>query len=47
DDLDATIADLTAKGLEFDPTMNNMPWGRYVSIQDPDGNGIALQTTTV
>lgn len=47
EDLDAMVAELEAKGLEFDHTVNQMPWGRYVSVQDPDGNGIALQTTTV
>jgi hypothetical protein len=23
------------------------PWGRYVTLKDPDGNGLVLQTTTM
>jgi catechol 2,3-dioxygenase-like lactoylglutathione lyase family enzyme len=44
DDLDAEVASLRAKGVE--PTEpEDAPWGRFVTVADPDGNGIVVQQT--
>lgn len=45
DDLDADVAALTAKGLTIEGGIQSQPWGRYVTFDDPDGNGIVLQET--
>ena len=29
----------------IDGEVQDMPWGRFVTFDDPDGNGIILQTT--
>lgn len=47
DDLDGDVEALTARGLTIDGGIQDAPWGRYVTIEDPDGNGIVLQSTTV
>jgi catechol 2,3-dioxygenase-like lactoylglutathione lyase family enzyme len=44
DDIDAAYAELKAHGLEVGP-IEAAPWGRYVTLQDPDGNGWVLQTS--
>ena len=41
-DLDATVAELAAKGVETTPP-EDAPWGRFVMFDDPDGNGLVLQ----
>ena len=46
DDIDARHAELTAQGYEFPDGIRAEPWGRYVTVEDPDGNGIVLQTST-
>ncbi|HEX9336510.1 MAG TPA: glyoxalase superfamily protein [Pseudonocardiaceae bacterium] len=46
DDVDAWHTDLTAKGYEFPDGISAQPWGRYITVEDPDGNGIILQTST-
>ncbi|HEY2673515.1 MAG TPA: VOC family protein [Rugosimonospora sp.] len=46
DDLDSDVEALTARGLTIDGGIQDAPWGRYVTIEDPDGNGIVLQSTT-
>jgi predicted enzyme related to lactoylglutathione lyase len=46
DDIDADVAALEARGLTFPDGIQEMPWGRYVTLNDPDGNGIVLQTTS-
>lgn len=43
DDIQATHDDLTAKGLEFPEGIQEQPWGKFVTLDDPDGNGIVLQ----
>lgn len=43
DDVDAWLADLTAKGVEVPGGVEEQPWGRFVQITDPDGNGIVIQ----
>ena len=41
DDLEATIAELGAKGVEFGP-VSDQGWGRLSSIKLPDGAELAL-----
>jgi catechol 2,3-dioxygenase-like lactoylglutathione lyase family enzyme len=45
DDLDGDVADLTAKGVVIEGGIQEQPWGRFVTFDDPDGNGIVLQET--
>lgn len=44
DDLDGDVADLRRRGVET-TDIENAPWGRFVTFDDPDGNGIVLQAT--
>jgi catechol 2,3-dioxygenase-like lactoylglutathione lyase family enzyme len=44
DSLERTIATLREKGLPIGE-IETAPWGRFVTIDDPDGNGIVLQET--
>ncbi|HEY0804648.1 MAG TPA: VOC family protein, partial [Pseudonocardiaceae bacterium] len=46
DDIDRWHADLTSQGYDFPDGISHQPWGRYVTVEDPDGNGIVLQTST-
>jgi catechol 2,3-dioxygenase-like lactoylglutathione lyase family enzyme len=41
-DVAATRADLTGKGLDVS-VIESAPWGRFVTLDDPDGNGLVLQ----
>jgi catechol 2,3-dioxygenase-like lactoylglutathione lyase family enzyme len=45
DDLEGDIADLKVRGVPIDGEIQEMPWGRFVTFDDPDGNGIVLQAT--
>ncbi|MDW5328193.1 VOC family protein [Plantactinospora sp. KLBMP9567] len=45
DDLDGDVADLTRRGVAISGGIQDAPWGRFVSFDDPDGNGIVLQAT--
>jgi predicted enzyme related to lactoylglutathione lyase len=45
DDLDAAIADLATRGLDVSGGIIDEPWGRFAQFEDPDGNGMILQTT--
>jgi catechol 2,3-dioxygenase-like lactoylglutathione lyase family enzyme len=45
DDLDADVKALTARGLVIEGGIQDAPWGRYVTVDDPDGNGIVVQAT--
>ncbi|MEU8185493.1 glyoxalase superfamily protein [Micromonospora sp. NPDC049044] len=47
DDLDADVAHLRERGVEFESDIQSAPWGRYATLHDPDGNGIVLQATRV
>lgn len=47
DDLDGDIAALTARGVTISGGIQEQPWGRYVTFDDPDGNGIVLQATAL
>jgi catechol 2,3-dioxygenase-like lactoylglutathione lyase family enzyme len=42
DALDEDIVTLTAAGVEVSD-VHQEPWGRYVTFDDPDGNGIILR----
>jgi catechol 2,3-dioxygenase-like lactoylglutathione lyase family enzyme len=43
-DIEAAAADLKEKRvLEADEEITDAPWGRYVMIEDPDGNGWIIQ----
>lgn len=42
DDLDALLADLTAKGVWIDPKRDDYDFGRFAWIKDCDGNRIEL-----
>jgi len=41
DDLNADITDLTAKGIQLGQ-VDETPWGKFLSIKDPDGNVVSL-----
>jgi catechol 2,3-dioxygenase-like lactoylglutathione lyase family enzyme len=41
DDIDATVVELTAKGVECAP-VSDQGWGRLTSMTLPDGNELAL-----
>jgi hypothetical protein len=45
DDLDATMAELTAKGVEFGP-LSEERWGRLTSIKLPGGDTLPLYEPT-
>lgn len=42
DDADAAREALLASGVEVGP-VQEFPWGRFVYLKDPDGNGWAVQ----
>jgi len=46
DDLEGDIATLTEKGVIFEGGLQDAPWGRFTTFNDPDGNGIVLQAST-
>ena len=46
DDIEGDLAALTARGLVVDGAIQDQPWGRFVTFDDPDGNGIVLQETS-
>jgi catechol 2,3-dioxygenase-like lactoylglutathione lyase family enzyme len=44
DDLDKTLADLASRGVGFnEDQVQEAPWGRWKTFDDPDGNGWVLQ----
>jgi len=44
DDLEQTLAELTARGVEFaEDEIQEAPWGRWKTFDDPDGNSWVLQ----
>lgn len=46
-DIEVAAADLRAKEvLDPDDEIQSAPWGRWVSIEDPDGNGWVIQQDT-
>jgi catechol 2,3-dioxygenase-like lactoylglutathione lyase family enzyme len=42
DDLDALLAELTAKGIWVDPKREDFSYGRFAWIKDLDGNRVEL-----
>jgi catechol 2,3-dioxygenase-like lactoylglutathione lyase family enzyme len=40
--LESDVADLREKGVSIGE-VEDAPWGRFVTFDDPDGNGIVLQ----
>ena len=47
DDLDKDVTELTARGVRIEGGIQQMPWGRFVTFDDPDGNGLVLQATVL
>jgi catechol 2,3-dioxygenase-like lactoylglutathione lyase family enzyme len=44
DDLEKTLAELTARGVTFaEDDIQEAPWGRWKTFDDPDGNSWVLQ----
>jgi catechol 2,3-dioxygenase-like lactoylglutathione lyase family enzyme len=44
DDLEKTVADLEARGVAFnEDEIQQAPWGRWKTFDDPDGNAWVLQ----
>ncbi|MGO8870990.1 MAG: VOC family protein [Acidimicrobiales bacterium] len=45
DDLDRDVEHLKGRGVAIYGDVVEAPWGRYVTFDDPDGNGLVLQET--
>jgi catechol 2,3-dioxygenase-like lactoylglutathione lyase family enzyme len=45
-DADAVLADLRANGVEAEG-VDEQPWGRFITVNDPDGNKWTLQQLPV
>jgi catechol 2,3-dioxygenase-like lactoylglutathione lyase family enzyme len=45
DDLEGDVAALRSRGVDIPEEVQDVPWGRFVTFDDPDGNGIVLQAT--
>jgi catechol 2,3-dioxygenase-like lactoylglutathione lyase family enzyme len=46
-DIEGALAELRAKGaVEDDAEIESAPWGRWVTVEDPDGNGWIIQQDT-
>jgi catechol 2,3-dioxygenase-like lactoylglutathione lyase family enzyme len=46
-DIEAAAAHLRAHGaVEDDAEINEAPWGRWLAVDDPDGNGWVVQQPT-
>ena len=45
EDLDGDVAVLRSRGVVIDGGIQDAPWGRFVTFEDPDGNGLILQVT--
>lgn len=43
DDVNAAYRELAARGVPFHGPIQDAPWGRYATFDDPDGNGWVLQ----
>lgn len=46
DDLDQDVKLLTERGVEIGAGIQEAPWGRFVTFDDPDGNGIIVQASS-
>jgi catechol 2,3-dioxygenase-like lactoylglutathione lyase family enzyme len=47
DDLDRDVTALRDRGVPIDGGIQEAPWGRFVTFDDPDGNGLVLQATAI
>jgi catechol 2,3-dioxygenase-like lactoylglutathione lyase family enzyme len=45
DDLDGDVERLRGLGQDLPDGIQQQPWGRFVTLADPDGNGLVLQET--
>jgi predicted enzyme related to lactoylglutathione lyase len=45
EDLEGTIDEIAERGHRVDGEILDAPWGRYVTLEDPDGNGLIIQST--
>ena len=45
DDLDADVTALRGRGVSIEGGIQEAPWGRFVTFDDPDGNGLVLQAS--
>jgi catechol 2,3-dioxygenase-like lactoylglutathione lyase family enzyme len=45
DDLQGDVEALGARGVTIEGGVQDAPWGKFVTFDDPDGNGIVLQAT--
>jgi catechol 2,3-dioxygenase-like lactoylglutathione lyase family enzyme len=45
DDLEGEITTLKKRGVLISDEIEQAPWGRFVTFDDPDGNGLVLQQT--
>jgi predicted enzyme related to lactoylglutathione lyase len=43
DDIDATYADMVARGVQFEGPPFTEPYGKFAKFKDPDGNSLILQ----
>lgn len=46
DDLEGDHASLMQRGVRIDDAIDEAPWGRSVTFDDPDGNGFVLQSSS-
>lgn len=42
-DMEATVAEIAARGFAIESEIDEQAWGRFVTFDDPDGNGIVLR----
>ena len=45
-DLEESVRRLEQHGVAIEGGVQEAPWGRYVQLSDPDGNGLILQAST-
>ena len=45
DDINAAVAQLKARGVEFDKPPEKQPWGEFAIFKDPDGNQFVLSSS--
>ncbi|MGH3423800.1 MAG: VOC family protein [Nocardioidaceae bacterium] len=47
DDLEGDVELLRSRGVKVAGDIEEQPWGRFVTFDDPDGNGIVLQESSM
>jgi len=45
DDVEGDARRLREQGVPIEGGLQEAPWGRYIQLRDPDGNGLILQET--